>query len=190
VLVENFRPGVSDRLGIGYGALRARNPRLVFCALSGYGASGPDRELKAFDLIQAPWEGCLSISGEAGAAERAWYQENDIPIFPWSSLAGGFFSGRFRRDNQASFESSMDRLCVETYCVEDNFARLDRARELAERKGAAVPQIALAYVLGQPLDAFALVGCQSGAEFRENVGALDLRLSREELAWLELGKRM
>jgi formyl-CoA transferase len=68
VLVENFRPGVSDRLGIGYGALRARNPRLVFCALSGYGASGPDRELKAFDLMVQAESGLMSISGEPGAA--------------------------------------------------------------------------------------------------------------------------
>jgi formyl-CoA transferase len=68
VLVENFRPGVSDRLGIGYTALQEVNPRLVFCALSGYGASGPDRDLKAYDLMVQAESGLMSISGEPDGA--------------------------------------------------------------------------------------------------------------------------
>ena len=110
-----------------------------------------------------------------------------MPLLCWSSLAGGFFSGRFRRDNLDSFESYLDKLCVETYCIEANFARLERARDLAARKGVSVPQIALAYVLGQPLDVFALVGCQTGDEFRENAAACAIRLAPEELEWLESG---
>ena len=41
VVVESFRPGVMDRLGVGYEALRERNPRLVYCAITGYGQDGP-----------------------------------------------------------------------------------------------------------------------------------------------------
>src|SRR5262249_7085416 len=48
VFLENFAPGVVDRLGVGYEALAARNPRLVYCALSGYGHDGPYRDVKAF----------------------------------------------------------------------------------------------------------------------------------------------
>jgi crotonobetainyl-CoA:carnitine CoA-transferase CaiB-like acyl-CoA transferase len=66
VVVENFRPGVSERLGIGYAALRRCNPRVVTCALSGYGATGPDRHLKAFDLMAQAESGLMSISGEPG----------------------------------------------------------------------------------------------------------------------------
>lgn len=136
--------------------------------------------------IQPPWEGCLSVSGPAGAAERAWYREHGMPIFPWSSLAGGFFSGRFRRDNLDTFTASLDRLCVTSYCSEENFRRLDRVKTLAERYGATIPQVALAYVLSQPQEIFPLVGCATGAEFTQNVAALDLRLTPAELAWLEL----
>lgn len=64
VVVENFRPGVAERLGIGYASLKARNPRLVYCALSGYGATGPDRHLKSFDLMAQAEAGLMSITGE------------------------------------------------------------------------------------------------------------------------------
>jgi formyl-CoA transferase len=64
VVVENFRPGVAERLGIGYAALQARNPRLVYCALSGYGATGPDKDLKSYDLMAQAEAGLMSITGE------------------------------------------------------------------------------------------------------------------------------
>jgi aryl-alcohol dehydrogenase-like predicted oxidoreductase len=135
---------------------------------------------------QAPWENCVSISGPAGAEERAWYQESQMPLFFWSSLSGGFFSGRFRRDNLDTFETYLDKLCVATYCTEENFQRLDRVQTLAEEKGLSIPQVALAYVLNQPLNAFALVGCATPAEFKANHEASELKLTPAELAWLSL----
>jgi formyl-CoA transferase len=63
VVVENFRPGVAERLGIGYEALAQRNPRLVYCAISGYGATGPDKDLKAYDLMAQAEAGLMSITG-------------------------------------------------------------------------------------------------------------------------------
>ena len=64
--------------------------------------------------------------------------------------------------------------------------RLDRAAELAAEKGVTVPQIALAWVMSQPLNIFALVGCQNGEEFRQNAGALNITLSNQELNYLDL----
>ena len=148
-------------------------------------ASSPNLSL-AVQAVE-PWPDCVSISGVEGEADRRWYEETRMPLFTWSSLAGGFFSGRFTRENLDSVESYLDRLCVETYCHEENFGRLDRARALAEEKGLTVPQVALAYVLDQPLEVFALVGCNTGDEFRDNVEAGGVELSPEELAWLEKG---
>ncbi|HZA46723.1 MAG TPA: aldo/keto reductase, partial [Rubrobacter sp.] len=136
-----------------------------------------------------PWPDCVSISGKAGEEDRGWYEEQRMPLFTWSSLAGGFFSGRFARDNLDSFESELDLLCVKTYCHDVNFERLDRARVLADERGLTVPQIALAYVLDQPLEVFALVGSNTGGEFGANVAASDIHLTPEELAWLESGVR-
>jgi CoA:oxalate CoA-transferase len=66
VLVENFRVGVTRRLGIDYETLQARNPRLIHCAITGYGSTGPDSELKALDLMVQAASGLMSITGEPG----------------------------------------------------------------------------------------------------------------------------
>lgn len=64
VVVENFRPGVMDRTGLGYGALSKLNPKLVYASLSGLGASGPDKDVGAFDLTVQAIGGYMSITGE------------------------------------------------------------------------------------------------------------------------------
>jgi crotonobetainyl-CoA:carnitine CoA-transferase CaiB-like acyl-CoA transferase len=68
VLVENYRPGVMDRLGLGYDALAAINPRLIYCAISGYGMTGPLRDRPSFDIVLQAMSGVLSVNGEAGQA--------------------------------------------------------------------------------------------------------------------------
>jgi CoA:oxalate CoA-transferase len=63
VVVENFRPGVMDRLGVGYEVLSAINPRLIYCALSGFGQSGPMKNAPAYDQIIQGLSGAMSITG-------------------------------------------------------------------------------------------------------------------------------
>lgn len=64
VIVENFRPGVMQRMGLGYETLAASNPRLIFVSMSGFGASGPYSEKGAFDLTIQAEGGYMSITGE------------------------------------------------------------------------------------------------------------------------------
>jgi len=64
VLVENFRPGVMDRLGLGYTALAALNPRLIYCAISGFGQTGPDALKPAYDQIIQGLSGVMAINGD------------------------------------------------------------------------------------------------------------------------------
>lgn len=66
VLLENFRPGVIDRLGLGYDAVRAYNPDIVFCSVSGYGQSGPQRDWPAIDNIVQATSGMMLLSGQDG----------------------------------------------------------------------------------------------------------------------------
>jgi len=66
ILVENFRTGTVDRLGIGYEALKKINPRLVYCSISGYGQTGSEAERPGYDFIVQAESGLMSITGEAG----------------------------------------------------------------------------------------------------------------------------
>jgi formyl-CoA transferase len=68
VVVENFRPGVMDRLGVGYDALRAHRPDLIYCAISGFGQDGPWVERPAYDQIIQGISGVMSITGDANSA--------------------------------------------------------------------------------------------------------------------------
>lgn len=67
ILIENYRPGVMDRLGLGYEALATINPRLIYCAISGFGMTGPLRDRPSFDIVMQALSGALSVNGEPGA---------------------------------------------------------------------------------------------------------------------------
>lgn len=66
VLLENFRGGTLEKLGLGYEVLSGANPGLIYCAISGYGRSGPYAEKGGFDLIAQGFSGLMSVTGEAG----------------------------------------------------------------------------------------------------------------------------
>ncbi|SCK25530.1 Crotonobetainyl-CoA:carnitine CoA-transferase CaiB [Variovorax sp. HW608] len=82
VLVENFRPGVMKRLGLGYEDLLEENPRLIYCAISGFGQDGPLRDLPAYDQIIQGMSGVMSITG---APENAPYRVG----YPVADTIGG-----------------------------------------------------------------------------------------------------
>jgi crotonobetainyl-CoA:carnitine CoA-transferase CaiB-like acyl-CoA transferase len=79
VLVENFRPGSMDKLGLGYKDVHEKNPRLVYCSISGYGQQGPSRDEAAMDLVVQASSGLLSITGtEEGDSVRCGYGVTDV----------------------------------------------------------------------------------------------------------------
>jgi alpha-methylacyl-CoA racemase len=88
VLVESFRPGVLERLGAGHGRLRAASPRLVVCAITGYGQAGPYRELAGHDLNYCAIAGALAVNGLEGAPLPMPVQVADISGGSWVAVAG------------------------------------------------------------------------------------------------------
>jgi crotonobetainyl-CoA:carnitine CoA-transferase CaiB-like acyl-CoA transferase len=64
VLIENYRPGTMERMGFGYEALHASNPRLIYCSISGFGRTGPYANRGGFDLVAQAMSGLMSITGE------------------------------------------------------------------------------------------------------------------------------
>ena len=83
------------------------------------------------------------------------------------------------------FTTYLDKLCVEVYCYGDNWGRLERAEELAQRKGVSLAQIALGYVMNQPHDIYGLIAVYNANEAADSAKAINLELTPEEIAWLE-----
>ena len=78
VFIQNLAPGVIDRLGFAPDALRAKNPRLITCSISGYGDEGPYRDLKAYDLLVQAESGLSSVTGNAAGPARVGVSVCDI----------------------------------------------------------------------------------------------------------------
>ncbi len=84
VLVEQFRPGVMDRLGLGYEALKAINPRLIYCSITGYGQNGPRRDEAAHDLNYVANAGLLHLAADQDGAPV-------VPMALVADIAGGAY---------------------------------------------------------------------------------------------------
>ena len=88
VLIENNRPGVMDRLGLGYQAMSERNPKLVYCSISAYGQSGPRSQEGGFDLTLQAMSGLMSVTGEADGAPV----KCGVPVCDFTAGLYGAFS--------------------------------------------------------------------------------------------------
>jgi aryl-alcohol dehydrogenase-like predicted oxidoreductase len=164
--------------------LAAANEYAAGHGLVPFALSSPNFSLA--EQFADPWRDCLTISGPRYEADRQWYADAAMPLLAWSSLARGFFSGRITRANFPAIRAGLESFTREVYCHEPNFRRLDRAEQLAAEKGKTVPQIALAWVLSQPLDVYPLIGAANVAEMEANIAAMQIRLTPAELDWLDL----
>jgi len=88
VLIENNRPGVMDRLGLGYQAMSQANPKLVYCSISAYGQSGPRSQEGGFDLTLQAMSGLMSVTGETGGAPV----KCGVPVCDFTAGLYGAFS--------------------------------------------------------------------------------------------------
>jgi crotonobetainyl-CoA:carnitine CoA-transferase CaiB-like acyl-CoA transferase len=87
VVIENFRPGTAARLGLGYAELSARNPRLIYASISGYGQTGPSAALPGYDAVAQAVSGVMSITGEPGGEPvRTGMSSADIGAGMWALI--------------------------------------------------------------------------------------------------------
>ena len=157
-----------------------------------------------------PWApGTVTISGPESKEARSWYEKSGMPVFAYSSMARGFFSGRVTRERfnaenghflnagvlfsgsatkaqLTGHGETIDPICANAYCVDDNFVRQERALELAAEKGCTLPQIAIAYILSGKMNVFPISGVANEEELVSNIQALDIALTENELKWLDL----
>jgi len=134
--------------------------------------------------VEPMWTGCVTLAGDPEALD--WYERTRMPIFAWSSQARGFFSGRYTAGMTG--ETMDQQNVIRTYFSDENWERYRRAESLAGEKGCNLRQIALAWVLHQPLELYALIGPATVEELDDCLGALDVSLTEEELLWLNLQK--
>ncbi|MDA0675576.1 MAG: CaiB/BaiF CoA-transferase family protein [Proteobacteria bacterium] len=87
ILIQNLAPGVADRLGFGSAAMRARDPRLITCDISGYGESGPYAEMKAYDLLVQAESGLAAITGRPEGPGRVGVSVCDIGAGMYAYMA-------------------------------------------------------------------------------------------------------
>ena len=140
----------------------------------GFSANSPNLSLAQ---PQDPmWAGCVSLLGPG----REWHRKSRLPVIAWSSQAGGFFTGRFKKEDRGNPD------IVRVYYNDDNFERLRRAEVMGRNKGFSANAVALAYVLAQPYPVFSLIGPRALGEFDASFEALALKLSPSECEWLNL----
>ena len=153
--------------------------------LAPFTASSPNFSLA--DQVDSPWgDDCITISGPRNEAARSWYATHGLGVLAWSSLARGFLSGRIRRDNFEQVRDQFEENTIRCYVTEDNWRRLDRAAELAAERGLTIAQVALSFVLHQPMNTYALIGARNDEEAQANLAALEAELSPAEIDWLDL----
>lgn len=142
--------------------------------LAGFTFSSPNLSLAKPN--EPFWTGCVSADEET----CSWHEKEQLPLLSWSSQARGFFTGRFTPEVRDNAD------LVRVFYSEDNWERLARAKQLAEEKGVTAIQIALAYVLNQPFPTCALIGAQTAAELHSCDEGSRIKLTKEEMAWLDL----
>lgn len=124
--------------------------------------------------------GAVGISGPNGEEARGWYEKTGMPVVAYSVLGRGFFSGRVRK------ASDLHGWVRRAFATEENFERLRRARELAQRHECSPARIALAWMLAQPVNGFAVVSASRAERLEDDLAAFSLALTAEELAYLDL----
>lgn len=131
-------------------------------------------------------DGCVNISGPGMEKEREFYEISQMPVFAYSSLGRGFFTGRVKSDEPEKAREVLDEFAVKGYCHPENFERLRRVEQMAGEKNATVAQIALAWLLNQKMNVFPLVSSNNFDRFKSNCQSVSIRLTEDEVNWLDL----
>jgi len=130
------------------------------------------------EMLVPIWDGCVTASTDDW---KQWLVEHQVTNFSWSSQGRGFFTDRAGRDKTDNEE------LVRCWYNDKNFARRDRAIELANKLGKSPIHVALAFVLAQPFPSIPLIGPRTLGELDDSLQAFDIKLTPEQVKWLDNG---
>ena len=176
VLVENFRPGVMDRLGYGWEALHLRHPRLIFASVSGFGQTGPETQKPAYDMVVQARGGVMSITGESnGPPVRVGASIGDIVagMFLTQGILAALY-GRERTGEGAFVDVAMldSQLAIQEHAV----AIASATGTPPGRTGSRHPTIT-PFATFRAADGFVVIAAGNDAMFVRLCTALGLRLA-------------
>jgi aryl-alcohol dehydrogenase-like predicted oxidoreductase len=177
-LSEHVRAGLVRSIGVSNWTPSRVDEANAYAAA--HGLTALDAVSNYFGLatrMRSLWLGTLSSTGRAA---RAWHARTGMPLIAWSTQSQGWFSDGFDPKGRGAD-------AFYTYDSPQNVERRARAFELAERRGCSAAQLALAWVLNQPIAPIALVGARTPEELRTTWAASQIALTAEELSWLEVG---
>jgi crotonobetainyl-CoA:carnitine CoA-transferase CaiB-like acyl-CoA transferase len=168
VLLENFRPGTLDRYGLGYETLRAANPRLIQCSITGFGQDGPYAGRSGYDFVAQAMAGLMEVTGEADGAPGGGPQRVGVPVadmFTGFAAAIGILAAL--RHREATGEGQrIDVNLFETMAslMQAPMASWLNARHLLPRTGNDSP-VAVPYGVFEGSDARFVIGVLNDREF-------------------------
>ncbi len=178
VLVENFRPGTMERLGLAYAAVHEAAPRLIFCSISGFGQTGPYRERAAYDLIVQGMGGIMGITGEPdGPPMRVGVAISDIcagMFAAYGILAALRVRDRTGRGQRVDISLLDGQVAWMTYVAANYFA----TGENPPRAGQAHPNL-VPYQPFPTRDGFVNVAVGSEGLWQKFCGAMEMPIAAD-----------
>lgn len=176
VLIENFRPGAMEKLGYSYDALKAQHPHLIYCAVSGFGHTGPYQALPAYDLIVQALGGMISINGPEGSAgTRLGISLGDLAAGAFAAIAINAALYERRASGLGRFVD-IAMLDVQTMLLESALVRHFATGEIQQPTGSRHPVIT-PFDTFQAKDTPIAIACANEDLFQ----ALCLAIGRAEL---------
>lgn len=173
VLIENFRNGTMEKFGLGYEVLKEINPRLVYCAVSGFGRTGPMKDEPAYDLLMQGFGGLMSVTGEAeGAPVKVGFSVVDLATGLYASL--GVVLALFSRQTTGKgqyVESSL----LDTVVSLSNYLGQSvlNTGNVPKRMGSAHPNL-VPYQAFETKDGYVIIAVPNDGLWRKMCDALDL----------------
>ena len=158
ILIENFRPGVMDKLGLGYDRLRELNPRLIYGAVSGFGSYGPYAMRPGYDIVSQAMGGLMSITGaKGGEPTRSGNAMGDI-LGGMNLVIGVLAAVNYR--NMTGLGQRVDISLVDSVVasLENAYVRYFKSHELPVRNGNAYASIA-PYDAYHAKDGYVIIAC-------------------------------
>jgi aryl-alcohol dehydrogenase-like predicted oxidoreductase len=145
------------------------------------------QQLEKFVTLQAYY----SIAGRDLEREIVpLLEDQKLGLLPWSPLAGGFLTGKFTRGGAAEADARRAKFNFPPVDLEKAYDIVDVMKKIGDRRGASIPQVALAWLLHQPVVTSVIIGAKKPAQLADNLGAIAVKLDSEDLKELDAVSRL